>query len=71
MPLVYRVCTTNEVTALSMPTLILQILTSVLFIIYGVGLPAYPIIIANTSSLGCSLYLAYAKKKYPEHLPSI
>jgi len=71
IPLVYRVHLTKLTDALSTPTLILQILTSILFIIYRVGLPSYPIIIANTSSLTCSLYLTYAKCRYPGQLPDI
>ena len=69
LPLVYRVYHTKYTDALSTSTLVLQILTSTLFIVYGIGLPSNPIIIANGSSLACSVYLTYAKRQYPQHLP--
>ena len=73
LPQVHRVYQTKGTDALSLPTIVLQTLTSVLFIVYGIGLEAYPIIIANTSSLLCSLYLGWAKCKYPKryHIPEV
>ena len=64
IPQVYKTFKTKNVNGLSYLFLFLQIITSVLFITYGVLIDSIPVIIANTSTLLCNILLIFAKIKY-------
>ena len=64
IPQVYQTFKTKDVNGLSYLFLFLQIITSGLFITYGVLIDSIPVIIANTSTLLCNILLIFAKIKY-------
>jgi MtN3 and saliva related transmembrane protein len=64
LPQVYQVYTTKKAEDLSAPTMLLQLLTSLTFLVYGYGINSYPILIANISGALCSICLLFGKYKY-------
>ena len=71
IPQVYLTFKLEECDSLSINFIILQLIASVLFIVYGNLINSLPIIIANTIALINCLLLIYAKKKFTRRNPGL
>lgn len=61
IPQVIKTYKSKDVKGLSLIFLILEVITSVLFIIYGFLIKAIPVIVANCAALFCNILLMVAK----------
>lgn len=64
LPQVYKTWKTKDVSALSLPMLIMFITGITLWLIYALYIPSPSMIIANGITIGSSILLIYFKIKY-------
>ena len=73
-PQVYRTFKTKDVEGISSVFIVIEIVTTSLWFVYGLGIildediNGVPIIISNSSLLLCSLLLLYGKIKYRKRI---
>jgi MtN3 and saliva related transmembrane protein len=64
VPQVHKTFKRKKASDLSLSYLVLQILSNILFIIYGYGIQSIPVIASNCMVVTCSLTLVYAKFRF-------
>lgn len=64
VPQIYKAYTTKSTQDLSYGLLFLYVAAHTTWIIYGIMLPAYAVVIADTTTVICALYIIYLKTKY-------
>ncbi|WP_034041903.1 SemiSWEET family sugar transporter [Wocania ichthyoenteri] len=64
LPQVYKTWKTKDVSALSLPMLLMFITGITLWLVYGFYIHSPSMIVANTITIGSSLVLIYFKVKY-------
>lgn len=68
LPQVYKTWKTKDVSALSLPMLLMFITGITLWLVYGFYIYSPSMIVANTITIGASILLIYFKIKYNEKL---
>lgn len=64
LPQVYKTWKTKDVSALSLPMLIMFIIGITLWLIYALYIPSPSMIVANAITIVSSIFLIYFKIKY-------
>ena len=64
IPLVYRVYTIQDANSISWLSLVLQYCTGTCFILYGIEIRSYPVVVANSSCIVCAILLTGGKYLY-------
>jgi len=64
LPQVYKTYKSKDVSALSMPTLLLFFVGIILWLIYGIVIESFSLIIANGITIGSYALLIFFKFKY-------
>jgi len=67
LPQVYKTWKTKDVSALSMPTLLLFFMGIILWFIYGIYINSLSLIIANGITIGSYALLIFFKLKYAKN----
>jgi len=68
IPQVYRVWKTRSANDLSMTMLLIIFSSTIIWLVYGVALTLWPVIVANTIICGLSLLLIYFKLAFQKRM---
>lgn len=64
LPQVYKTWKTKDVSALSLPMLIMFIIGIMLWLVYALYIDSPSMIVANSTTIGSTILLIYFKTKY-------